>query len=90
MQDLDVASVLHLGMITTFKMCAPLLLAPLVAGLLIAVLQAVTQISDSTVSFLPKMIATFTAAWVAGPFLARTIIDYMHSIMDSLVSVGGQ
>lgn len=84
------AAVLHSGMITTLKMCAPLLLAPLVAGLLIAVLQAVTQISDSTVSFLPKMIATFGAAWVAGPFLARTLTDYMHGIMDSLVSIGGQ
>jgi flagellar biosynthetic protein FliQ len=90
MQDLDVASILHGGMITTLKLCAPLLLAPLIAGLVIAVLQAVTQISDSTVSFLPKLIATGTAGWAAGPFLSRTLNEYMHVIFDTLVSIGGQ
>jgi flagellar biosynthetic protein FliQ len=90
MQDLDVASILHGGMITTLKICTPLLLAPLFAGLVIAVLQAVTQISDSTVSFLPKLIATGGAAWVSGPFIARTMSEYMHVILDTLVSVGGQ
>jgi flagellar biosynthetic protein FliQ len=90
MQDLDVASILHGGMITTLKLCTPLLLAPLVAGLVIAVLQAVTQISDSTVSFLPKLMATGAAGWVAGPFLARTLSEYMRVIFDSLVSIGGQ
>ena len=90
MQDLDIASILHGGMITCLKLSTPLLLAPLVAGLVIAVLQAVTQISDSTVSFLPKLIATGGAAWVAGPFLARTLGEYMHVIFDTLVSIGGQ
>jgi len=90
MQDLDVVAVLHGAMLTTFKLCAPLLLAPLIAGLVIAVLQAVTQISDSTVSFLPKLMATGLAAWLAGPFLSRTLGDYMHMIMDSLISIGSQ
>ena len=90
MQDLDIASILHGGLITTLKLCAPLLLAPLAAGLLIAVMQAVTQISDSTVSFLPKMIATGSAAWLAGPFLSRTLSEYMHTLFDTLVSIGGQ
>jgi len=90
MQDLDVVAILHGGMLTTFKLCAPLLLAPLVAGLVIAVFQAVTQISDSTVSFLPKLVATGAAGWLAGPFLSRTLGDYMHTIMDSLISIGSQ
>jgi flagellar biosynthetic protein FliQ len=90
MQDIDVATILHGSMITTLKLCAPLLLAPLVAGLVIAVLQAVTQISDSSVAFLPKLLATCLSAWLAGPFLSRTMTDYMHAIMDQLVSIGGQ
>jgi flagellar biosynthetic protein FliQ len=90
MQDLDLASILHGGIITTLKLCTPLLLAPLVCGILIAILQAVTQISDSTVSFLPKLMATLAAAWFAGPFMARTLNEYMHTIFDTLVSIGGQ
>lgn len=90
MQDFDVATVLHSGMLTTLKMCAALLLAPLGAGLVVAVLQAVTQVNDSTMAFLPKLVASGASAWVAGPFLGRTMTDYMHSIMDALVAIGGQ
>jgi flagellar biosynthetic protein FliQ len=90
MQDFDVGTILHSGMITTLKMCATLLLAPLAMGLIVSVLQAVTQINDSTVAFLPKLIASGASAWIAGPYLGRTITDYMHTIMDSLVAIGGQ
>jgi flagellar biosynthetic protein FliQ len=90
MLDFDLAAAIHGCLLTTLKLCSPLLLAPLAAGLVIAVLQAITQINDSTVSFLPKLIASGAAAWIAGPFLGRTITDYMHSIMDTLVSIGGQ
>jgi flagellar biosynthetic protein FliQ len=90
MQDIDVATILHGALMVTLKLCAPLLLAPLVAGLIVAVLQAITQINDSTVSFLPKMVATGTAAWIAGPFLARALSDYTHMMLDTLISIGGQ
>jgi hypothetical protein len=30
------------------------------------------------------------SAWLAGPFLSRTLSDYMHSVMDALVAIGGQ
>jgi flagellar biosynthetic protein FliQ len=90
MPELDVASVLHGGMLATLKMCSPLLLAPLAAGLIIAILQAVTQISDSTISFLPKLVATGVAAWVAGPFLFRVAADTMRDMADKIVAIGGQ
>ena len=90
MQDLDVALILHTAMLAALKMCVPVLLASLAAGLIVAVLQAVTQISDSTVSFLPKLVATGASAWVAGPFLYRVLADYMHEMADKIVAIGGQ
>ena len=48
-----------------------------------------TQISDSTVSFLPKLCATIAAAYYAGPYMARTIGDYVHANFDKLVLIGG-
>lgn len=90
MHELDVVAYLHSGMFATLKMCAPLLLAPLLSGLAIAVFQAITQISDSTLSFLPKLGATMAASYYAGPFLSRTIADYMHQSFANLVLVGGQ
>ena len=90
MQELDVAAVLHGGMLATLKMCSPLLLAPLAAGLVVAILQAVTQISDSTISFLPKLVATGLSAWLAGPFLFHVAADFMREMADKIVAVGGQ
>lgn len=89
MHELDVASTVHAAMLVTLKLCTPLLVAPLIAGVAIAFLQAITQISDATVSFLPKLCATIAAAYFAGPFLARTIGDYMHTTFDKLVLIGG-
>ncbi|MEJ0045985.1 MAG: flagellar biosynthetic protein FliQ [Rhodospirillales bacterium] len=90
MHELDVSGVFHLAMLTTLKLCAPLLLAPLVSGMATAIFQAITQISDSTLSFLPKLCATMAAGYVAGPFLARTMADYMHETFAKLVLIGGQ
>jgi flagellar biosynthetic protein FliQ len=88
--ELDVAAYLHGAMLTTLLLCAPLLLAPLVSGLATAMFQAVTQISDSTLSFLPKLVATMGAAYYAGPFLAHTLADYIHQSFANIVLVGGQ
>jgi flagellar biosynthetic protein FliQ len=90
MESVDVVAVLHGAMLTTLAMCAPLLLAPLVVGLLMALLQAVTQISDSALAFLPKLLATGTAGWLAGPFLARSLLNFGHQMFDRLIAVGGQ
>jgi flagellar biosynthetic protein FliQ len=90
MHQVDLVAYMHSGMLVTLKMCAPLLLAPLLSGLATAMFQAVTQISDSTLSFLPKLCATMAAAYYAGPFLSRTLADYIHQSFASLVLVGGQ
>ncbi len=90
MNAIDVVAYLHTGMLVTLKMCAPLLLAPLISGLATAMFQAVTQISDSTLSFLPKLCATMAAAYFAGPFLSRTLGDYIHTSFADLILVGGQ
>jgi flagellar biosynthetic protein FliQ len=90
MHDIDVTAVMHIAMLTTLKLCAPLLLAPLLSGLGIAFFQAITQISDSTLSFLPKLCATFATAYYAGPFLSRTITDFMHASFAKIILIGGQ
>jgi flagellar biosynthetic protein FliQ len=90
MPELDLVAVLHAGMLVVVKMCVPLLLAPLAAGLIVAIVQAVTQVSDSTLSFLPKLVATGAAVWLAGPFLGRSLGDFTQGIFDKIVAIGGQ
>lgn len=90
MHGIDVVAHFHAAMLVTLKLCTPVLLAPLLAGVLTALVQAVTQISDSTLSFLPKLCATMAACYYAGPFLARTIGDFMHGTFAQMVLAGGQ
>ena len=90
MQELDITAILHSGMLATLKMGAPLLLAPLAAGLIMAVIQAITQINDSSVAFLPKLVSAGAAAWIAGPFMFHVLADYTHEVADRIVAIGGQ
>jgi flagellar biosynthetic protein FliQ len=50
----------------------------------------VTQVSDSSLSFLPKLVATGASIWVSGPFLVRTLADFTHGVMDRLIAIGGR
>ena len=56
---------------------APLLLAALVVGLVVSILQAATQINEMTLSFIPKLIATVTALVIAGPWMI-TYLSLIH------------
>jgi len=89
MHGFDATRVMHASMMTTLWICLPLLVAPLISGLATAVFQALTQISDTTLTFLPKLCATMAAAYYAGPFIARTLGDYMKHSFDQLVLIGG-
>lgn len=52
---------------------APMLISALVVGLIISIIQATTQIQEQTLSFVPKIVVTFIAAMLAGPWIGSTI-----------------
>ncbi|MGB7182459.1 MAG: flagellar biosynthetic protein FliQ, partial [Burkholderiaceae bacterium] len=64
----------------------PLLGVALVMGLLISVLQAVTQINETTLSFLPKLIGLAVTLMVAGPWLLTILTDYIRRVLESIPS----
>lgn len=88
MPGFDPAAALHTAMLAGAKVCAPMLLAALLAGLITAVLQAVTQINDSSVSFLPKLCATLAAGTLAAPFISRTMTDLLHRSLIAVAQAG--
>lgn len=80
-------AVLELGrnaLTMTLMLSAPMLLAALVIGLIVSVFQALTQINEVTLSFVPKIIAVFAAIAVAGPWLLNTMVAYTVSLFDLL------
>ncbi|HEY0181460.1 MAG TPA: flagellar biosynthesis protein FliQ [Rhodopila sp.] len=89
MNEADVAALLHDCMIVTMKLSFPVLGVALVAGLLISFIQAVTQINEATLAFLPKVVAIGIALLVLGPFMAATLSGFSHRVFDRIVAIGG-
>jgi len=86
------ASVLTLvqkGMMVTMMVSAPMLLAALVAGLIVSIFQAATQINESTLSFIPKLAAIFAVLLVAGPWMLSTMVDYMRELITNIPQMIG-
>ncbi|ANI31639.1 flagellar biosynthesis protein FliQ [Yersinia entomophaga] len=85
-------SVMALGteaMKIALALAAPLLLAALVSGLLVSLLQAATQINEMTLSFIPKILAVFATLVIAGPWMLNLILDYMRNLFTSLPTLIG-
>jgi flagellar biosynthetic protein FliQ len=89
MNDADTAVLLRDGMLVMLKLGGPPLLVALGVGLLVALLQAVTQINEATLAFVPKVIAIGAALILLGPFMLSTLSDYTHTLLDRLIAIGG-
>ncbi|EWG67272.1 Flagellar biosynthetic protein FliQ [Enterobacter sp. DC4] len=63
---------------------APLLLASLVAGLVVSILQASTQINEMTLSFIPKILVLVVVVIALGPWMMEIFLDYMHTLFSSI------
>ncbi|HUL63239.1 MAG TPA: flagellar biosynthesis protein FliQ [Burkholderiaceae bacterium] len=68
---------------------APLLLTALVVGLVVAILQAATQINEMTLSFIPKLVAMVGALVIAGPWMITYYVDYVKRLFESIPTVIG-
>jgi flagellar biosynthetic protein FliQ len=90
MQETDVAALLREGMIVTLKIGGPSLLVALVIGLVMSLVQAVTQINEQTLAFLPKAVGMAVTLAVLGSFMMATLTAYTHTLLDRMVAVGGQ
>ncbi|MTH48037.1 flagellar biosynthesis protein FliQ [Intestinirhabdus alba] len=80
-------SVMMMGteaMRVALSLAAPLLLVALITGLIVSILQAATQINEMTLSFIPKIVAVFTAIVVAGPWMLNLLLDYVRTLFSNL------
>ncbi len=90
MSEIEAAAALREALWLIVKLGGPPLVAALVVGLLVSLLQAVTQINEPTLVFLPKLLVLGAALTMLGPFMTQQLSGYTQSMMDRLVTVGGQ
>lgn len=61
---------------------APILGLGLLAGLVVSLFQAATQIHEQTLAFIPKILAVMIALFVFGPWMLRQVLDFTHRMFD--------
>jgi flagellar biosynthetic protein FliQ len=70
--------------ITALEVGGPLLAASLAVGMLVSIFQAVTQINEQTLSFVPKIVTVAVALAFLGPWMATTLVNCMVGIFNAL------
>ena len=69
--------------------CAPVLLVALAVGLAVSLFQAVTQINEATLSFLPKLLGVLAALTIAGPWMIAMLVDWIRQVITSIPNAVG-
>jgi len=71
-----------------FKLCAPMLIAAMIIGLVIAILQAATQVHEQTLTFAPKVVGITLALLALGPWMINEVVDYLNMTFARIAEVG--
>jgi flagellar biosynthesis protein FliQ len=74
------------GLMLLLTVSAPLLIVVLVVGLLVSIFQAATQISEATLSFVPKIVAAVAVLALLGPWMMTTLVEYLR---ETLMAIPG-
>ena len=84
---MDESAVLEVGrdaVIVMLKISAPIMLISLIVGLVISLFQALTQIQEMTLTFVPKMLVVFISLLLLAPFMLHTLIDFTEQLMSRM------
>lgn len=76
--------IIRQALITVLTAAAPVLIAGLAIGLTVSIFQAISQIHEMTLTFIPKIVAIFAALMIFGPWIIRVILDFTTAILANL------
>lgn len=88
MADPSIAIILHQALYITARLAFPPLLASLVTGFVISIVQAVTQINEPSLIFLPKVAAVGAVLLMTGGYSVAILTDFARSVFSAIVHVG--
>jgi flagellar biosynthetic protein FliQ len=82
----DAIDIAHETIIVALKLGAPIMLLALAVGLVIAFLQALTQIQEMTLTFVPKVLVILVSLLVLLPFMLQTLTGFTESLVSRIIS----
>jgi flagellar biosynthetic protein FliQ len=89
MQEGDVGLLLRDALLMILKLGGPPLAVAMAVGLVVSLLQAVTQINEATLAFVPKVLAIGLALMLTGGFMLAQLSDFTRLLFDRIVAAGG-
>lgn len=87
MNQTEIIDVVREAILISLQLGAPIMLIGLAVGVSIALLQALTQIQEITLVFVPKIIAIFLAIFVFFPGMASILVAFMESLADRMIAL---
>lgn len=87
MNELQALDFAREAIITVLKIGAPIMLIALVVGLVVALFQALTQIQEMTLTFVPKIIVIFISLLIFLPFIVETLQTFMLGVADRIAGL---
>lgn len=87
MNSLEVIELVQDGLFVLLKVSTPIMLVALIVGLLVALFQALTQIQEMTLTFVPKIIAIFFCIMLVLPWMLETLMSFTEQIADKIVTI---
>lgn len=88
MNTVEVIAVSRDAIWVLLKVGAPVMFVALMVGLSVSLFQALTQIQEMTLAFVPKILVIFVSVLVLLPFMMATLNGFMEQIVDKIVSLG--
>lgn len=89
MTEAELIDIARDGISTLIFVAAPPLLTGLAVGLVISILQTITQIQEMTLTFVPKVLLVFGSIILFLPFMLGLLTDFWKSMLDRVVTGGG-
>lgn len=88
MEVTDVLDIAREGVFVMLKVSAPLMIAALVVGLAVSLFQALTQIQEMTLAFVPKLVVMFGVFVLFLPFMVSTLTTFTQELAQRIAGIG--
>lgn len=87
MTEEEIIELIRHTIMLCIELSAPVMMVGLVVGTSVALVQALTQIQEVTLVFVPKILSIFLALFVALPMMATSLIDFMNFLADKIIAI---
>lgn len=87
MNETEIIDVSREAIFTVIKIAGGPMLAALVIGIMISIFQALTQIQEQTLTFVPKILVIFITVLLMMPFMLGTLETFVRSLADRIIAI---